>query len=559
MLLKETRHRRIRSVVLRQLPNLQSLDPATDVTSSPAASTTIAASSTDPSHPVEESSQARPLRDADPRCPLSAPTPGRVPASHSSTSITASNEEAVLEAAMVFGSSLFTGRFRPKPLPGTALYSTTTNRSGPVLKYDDQSGALYTEALYKSPSAALSLLDQPGPVAREALLRRYRRTNPERQDKTLFNHCRQIVLQHAESLTPDVLIYLPWRYGKILWEDLIHCTADSFAIFRNFCEVYGHEPDFHPGQTGLCSVGSWALESRRLKLPMSESIPWTPIYIPSLTTPSMAWIVNLVITGQFDVWELKELNGLTNLVSLSLSFSTNQARSRPLGRVFRSWVTNKDRLDNLRVLSFVNLPEVTFTDESKVLTILDGLPKLKLIELLASGRRNKDPKNRCELLYKDSFGIEHCDTWQAFCGSSKCRSCRKNAADDDILAQISKPIPHRDGQEGGHRVAIKMRQVVDFLIEKEKMVDGKRRVIVDVAKDSSKQKIHRRISFFRRNIPSSQTPSDNMQQKVEKKKRRLSDSEADEGVVPPKRKPDRAYKVKASKRQDIGSLLDSFR
>ncbi|KAF3926449.1 hypothetical protein AA313_de0206622 [Arthrobotrys entomopaga] len=249
---------------------------------------------------------------------------------------------------MSFG--FFTSRFRPKPLPGTALYSSTTNRSGPVLKYDDQSGNLFTEETFRTPSKCLSLLDRPTFAEREILFLKYPRTNPRKQDPTLFNLCRLVVLQHIESLTPDVLAYLPWHYGKILWEDLIHATADSFTVFKNFCEVYGTEPDFNPGNRELLTISHNIPQSRHLKLPMSERQPWTPLYIPYFSSKSTAWLVNLSLTGKLDIWELTELTALRNLVSLSISFPFSTSGYPSLGRVFKNWVTNKQSFENLRVI-----------------------------------------------------------------------------------------------------------------------------------------------------------------------------------------------------------------
>ncbi|KAF3907080.1 hypothetical protein ABW21_db0201402 [Orbilia brochopaga] len=459
---------------------------------------------------------------------------------------------------MAFGS-----RFHPKPLPGTALYSTTTNRSGPVLRYDDQSGALYTEGIYRSSSAALKVLDDPGPHVRERLLRSYRRTDPDRQEKqnkSLFTLCREVVLQHAESLTPDVLTYLPWHYGKILWGDLVHSTADSFTIFKNFCEVYGREPDFDPGYTGLCKLSSSAPKSRLVPLPMSDTSSWSPAFISPLASTSMAWIINLTLSGPLDVWELAELSGLSNLVSLTIKFSASQPGSRSLGRVFKNWVANKNKLDNLRVLGLVDLPDLAFTNDAKILTILDGLPKLKLIELLASTPQSEyRPTIFCGLPGMRNFGIDKCGGgWQAFCGLSKC-DCRADIKDNDILASASQTARDRDGKDGSAQAYIKMQKVVDFLVEKEKVVDGKRRVLIDVfaLAPGKKPIFNRRVSFFRMNTATPQDPPNSGQPKIGKK-RRLSETEADEGATQTGPTSKKAYKVKARKKQDIGSLLDSF-
>ncbi|KAK6357287.1 hypothetical protein TWF718_001604 [Orbilia javanica] len=452
--------------------------------------------------------------------------------------------------------NIFGGRFRPKPLPGTALYSTTTNKSGPVLKYDDQSGNLFTEETFTTPTAALSVFDKPTFAERKDLFLKYRRTNPEKQEKTLFNLCRMSLLQHVESLTPDVLIDLPWHYGKIIWDDVVRANADSYAIFRNFCEVYGHEPDFHPGNRELCDPSTKIPVSRHLKIPMSESKPWIPHYIPYLASPSTAWLVNLTIKGGFDVWELTELNGLRNLVCLTLEFPPVNNSYNALGRVFKNWVTNKAKFENLRVLRLMNILDSVVSGDAKILSNLDGLSGLKVIELRVVDRYIRVPIYRCEYLRNKDFGIGQKTGWVAFCGDSACPGCLVALQQTRDLADIAlAKIPWADSD-----AFKRMHKVAEWIIMKERMAEGKRRVILDVSPNPAAEKVHGWVYFYRKGIEP--CPVETVPESKGDKKRLLPEADTqdkDETAVPSKRQSlNKAYKAKASKRRDIGSLLSSF-
>ncbi|KAK6536296.1 hypothetical protein TWF281_000538 [Arthrobotrys megalospora] len=452
--------------------------------------------------------------------------------------------------------NIFSGRFRPKPLPGTALYSTTTNKSGPVLKYHDQSGNLFTEQIFTTPSAALSLFDKPNYTERQALFPKYRRTNPQKQEQTLFNLSRMVVLQHVESLTPDVLIHLPWHYGKIIWDDVVHATADSYTIFRNFCEVYGHEPDFHPGNRELCNPSTKIPTSRHLKIPMSESTPWIPHYIPYLASDSAAWLVNLTIKGGFDVWELTELNGLRNLVCLTLEFPPTNSGCNSLGRVFKNWVTNKSSFESLRVLRLANIWDTVVASEAKILANLDGLPGLQVIELRVVDRYMGAPIYRCEYLRRRDLGIGRNSGWESFCGDSACPDCLAILRQDSELAGVALANVPWAGSEAFKR----MHKVAEWVIMKERMADGKKRVMLDVSPNPNPDKVNGWFYFYRKEVGPRRI--EEVSEAKSEKKRPLSEVEngnEENPNVPFKRKnANKAYKAKASKRRDIGSLLSSF-
>ncbi|KAK6363068.1 hypothetical protein TWF730_000515 [Orbilia blumenaviensis] len=452
--------------------------------------------------------------------------------------------------------NIFSGRFRPKPLPGTALYSTTTSQSGPVLRYHDQSGNLFTEETFTTPSAALSVFDKPDFAERQVLFPKYRRTNPRKQENTLFNLCRIVLLQHVESLTPDVLIDLPWHYGKIIWDDVVHATADSYAIFRNFCEVYGHEPDFHPGNRELCDPSSKIPISRQLKIPMSDSTPWIPHYIPYLTSDTSAWLVNLTIRGGFDLWELTELTGLRNLVCLTLEFPPGDSGHNTLGRVFKNWVTNKANLQNLRVLRLANIRDTAVTSDAKVLANLDGLSGLRVIELKIVNRYMGAPLYRCEYLKSRDLGIGRKTGWAVFCGDSACPGCLTALQEDAELAEVALAnVPWADTD-----IFKRMHKVAEWVIMKERMSGGKKKVILDVSPNPNCTKSHGWIYFYRKERGSHRI--EEVSEPKRDKKRPLS--EIDNGDrenlnAPSKRKTlGKAYKTKASKRRDIASLLSSF-
>ncbi|KAF3099897.1 hypothetical protein TWF102_005326 [Orbilia oligospora] len=452
--------------------------------------------------------------------------------------------------------NIFSGRFRPKPLPGTALYSATTNKSGPILKYDDQSGNLFAEETFTTPSAALSIFDKPTFSERRALFLKYRRTNPEKQEGALFNLCRMSLLQHVESLTPDVLIDLPWHYGKIIWDDIIHATADSYTIFRNFCEVYGHEPDFHPGNRELCNTSTKIPASRHLRIAMSESTPWIPHYIPYLASPSAAWLVNLTIKGGFDFWELTELNGLRNLVCLTLEFPPANSGYNALGRVFKNWVTNKANFNNLRVLRLMNILDTVVSGEAKILANLNGLSGLKVVELRIVDRYIRVPIYRCEYLKKKDFGIGQKTGWAAFCGDTACPECLAALRQNADLANVALSKVPWAGSDAFKR----MHKVAEWIIMKERMAEGKRRVMLDVSPSLNVEKVSGWVYFYREET--GPRPIEAVSEPSGGKKRPLSEinTQGEEKLsAPPKRQSlNKTYKGKASKRRDIGSLLSSF-
>ncbi|KAK6509299.1 hypothetical protein TWF481_004057 [Arthrobotrys musiformis] len=452
--------------------------------------------------------------------------------------------------------NIFSGRFRPKPLPGTALYSAMTNKSGPALLYHDQSGNLFTEETFTTASAALSLFDKPDFAERQSLFLKYRRTNPHKQEKTLFNLCRMVLLQHIESLTPDVLIDLPWHYGKIIWDDVVHATADSYTIFRNFCEVYGHEPDFHPGNRELCDPSTVVPTSRHLKIPMSQSKPWIPHYIPYLASPSAAWLVNLTIKGGFDIWELTELNGLRNLVSLTLEFPSASNSSNTLSRVFKSWVTNKASFENLRVLRLANIWDTVVSGDAKVLANLEGLSALRVIELRIVDRYIRVPIFRCEYLAKKDFGIGQKTGWTVFCGDTACPGCLTTLRQSPELADSALV----NVSWAGSYVYKRMHKVAERIILKETIASGKKSVILNVSPTPDAEKLNGWVYFHRKEPGSHRI--DAVPEPKGEKKRPLSevDPQDEENLsTPSKRKSvNKAYKAKASKRRDIGSLLSSF-
>ncbi|EWC45566.1 hypothetical protein DRE_05424 [Drechslerella stenobrocha 248] len=458
---------------------------------------------------------------------------------------------------MVIGTGLFSGRFRPKHLPGMASYSTTMNRSGPVLKYDDQSGNLFTEETFGNPSTAMSFLEHPTPAERITLMARYRRTNPKKQEKTLFNLCRQVVLRHAESLTPDVLAGLPWFYGKIIWEDLVHCTADSFTIFKNFCEEYGREPDFNPGNIELCATPTLMPKLRRLRL--SRTL-LTPLHVNQLASPSTAWLVTLTMSITFDVWDLVELNNLQNLASLTLHFPRTKSGYKSLGRVFKNWVTNKSNFDNLRVLRLADLRDETSMDNTSILTTLNGLSKLRLIELQTSDFFNPAEytcmSSRNALARSIGTRIGG-DGWHAFC-TTMCSACFKNINEDQELYELRQhdQLQHFDARASWPPVNID--KLADWLVQKESLTGDKKKVLVDVTPDSPLQTMHTWIYIYRRALMQP-LPKDAADRKMGTK-RRLSST--DMGGSPdnqPKRKALKSYKAKANKKQDIASLLASFK
>ncbi|KAF3934263.1 hypothetical protein ABW19_dt0200972 [Dactylella cylindrospora] len=453
---------------------------------------------------------------------------------------------------MAFGSNIFSGHFRPKPLPGTALYSSTTNRSGPVLKYDDQSGNLFTEEVFQSSVALLEFLDQPNYQERRLLFKRYPRTNFKKKENTLFNLSRKVVFDHVDSLTPDVLAGLDWFYGQRIWEDLIDCKADSFNIFKNFCEAYGNEPDFNPGNRELCRIDSAIPESRQLKLPMSEGMPWTPLYIPYLDSKSGTFLVNLTIGGRFDILELTELHGMSNLVSLALHFPS-EANQRSITTVFKSWVTNKSSFQKLRVIRLEGLCEAGLTNGSGTLGVLSGLPSLKLIELRMIPRvRGYSTLQACALLKYGNYGLSAKEGWNFFCdGDPMCPFCSDSLQlDKDLMEAVLR------NNEPGLKPHVRMYQAAAWLVGKEKNSDGKRRVIVEVKPTAGPSKGWNETVYFYR-VDSTIPPLDGTHDTTERK-RKLSEDEVMEGNEPPKRREKKAYKAKTNKKQNIVVLLNSF-
>ncbi|KAH0542371.1 hypothetical protein FGG08_003216 [Glutinoglossum americanum] len=216
------------------------------------------------------------------------------------------------------------------------------------LKYDEGSGALYTETYGQAVSAAAS---QWAWRARGRAGGTTGRQDGAKGAPSLESSAMRSVLENLSGITVDVLQWVPWRIGERIWKEIIPRQLDSFHIWRVFVTVYHEEEEM-------------ALMYHRQSI-IKPSIPLDG-YVKPIVSESFHWITHLSISNViFSRPELVNLSKLVNIGALDILASPRypqSLRDTMEDSIVRAWsraATGEGAFSKLRVLMLRYHTEIT--------------------------------------------------------------------------------------------------------------------------------------------------------------------------------------------------------
>ncbi|KAI9777714.1 MAG: hypothetical protein M1839_008633 [Geoglossum umbratile] len=231
------------------------------------------------------------------------------------------------------------------------------------LKYDEDSGNLYTET-YAKPTSASALhwtwkaRGKSGSAAG--------RQDGAKGAPSLESLAMKCVLENLSGITMDVLRWVPWRIGERIWKEIVRAQLDSFHIWRVFVTVYHEEEEM-----------TFTYHRQSIIRPC---IPLAGYITPIVSEPCY-WITHLTISNViFSRTELVNLSKLVNIGALDILASPRYPQTSldtMEDGIVRAWsraTREEGAFSKLRVLMLRYHTEIT----PRSLEYINSFPSLML-------------------------------------------------------------------------------------------------------------------------------------------------------------------------------------
>lgn len=201
----------------------------------------------------------------------------------------------------------------------------------------DADGSVYRETIVRMPSA--STAPKPKPWETTLAGRRTSLGAP-----SLLLCVRKMLTELLCDLSVEALQALPWRLGRMIWEDAEATRRGSFEVWAMFREAYKDEPE-----ADILTLRRYAL---------SESSPLIPA-IPRISSPNFAFLVMLDLRAATHL-SRDDFTDITHIPNLcSIHITDTQEIDDMVVRAWSRSAVHTRKLSRLWYISIHNCSTVT--------------------------------------------------------------------------------------------------------------------------------------------------------------------------------------------------------